>query len=129
MELEIRGEFQEYYDENWNDYGMEWDEFKDEALHDLYNSATYQSVSQNYHHLLLCLRVIKENDADYDRTFNDWDDPQKIFNLTYYFIAQRYFNQLDDEEAFNHDESESDEDLDEENEEADEEVFSLFQQA
>lgn len=123
---EITEEFHEWWDQNW-DGTEEWEELKDTAIQELYNNND-QQVEQDYHKLMFYLRVIKEDDEEYGGTFSDWDNPQKIVNLAYYFVATRFFG--DFEEADFEEIVANEEDTDDEepltNEEADEEVFALF---
>jgi hypothetical protein len=119
MVSEITEEFREYYEDNWDDDN--WDDFKEQAKEELYNSYDRQ-VEHDYHKLLFCLTVIKEEDENYGGTFKDYDDPTRITNLAYYFIASNIISNFEEEDF-------QQVILPEEpltNEEADEEVFIIF---
>jgi hypothetical protein len=120
MVSEITEEFREYYEDNWED--EEWDDFKDQAIQELYNDNMNQQVEHDYHKLLFCLTVIKAEDENYGGTFKDYDDPTRITNLAYYFIASNIISNFEEEDF-------QQVILPEEpltNEEADQEVFIIF---
>ena len=85
---QIKEEFQEYYDQNWYESEMEWDDFKEEAIENLWNSGSNEAIVKHYDTLLFMLSVIKENYEEYGIEFQDYTDQQKIFNLGTYFIAK-----------------------------------------
>lgn len=123
MSVEMGYEFMEHYNTYWNDYDEEWDDFKEEAVEEIYNN-TNQEVEQDYKKLIFYLRVIKEDydEYGYGYGFKDYNDPQKIVNLAYYFVAKRVFEEFQ-EEAFDYGDEE-DEPIT--NEEADQELFRIF---
>ena len=95
---QIRDEFEEYYEQNWEDYDGEWEDFKEEALESLWNSGTNEPIVKNYDTLLLLLSVIKENYEGLGIEFQDYTDQQKIFNLGTYFIANDFLQEATEED-------------------------------
>ena len=92
------------------DDGEDWDSFKEEAFQILYNHDIDYPVEEDYSFLVFFLCVVKEHSDANDKV--EWDNPQKIVNLGYYYIAQEIFGDFEKEEFVDTSESEEEEEDD-----------------
>jgi len=90
----IKSNFRNYYEENYEDYESDLDDFKEEAIEQLYNSDNSEPFNEIYSHLIFFLKVVKENDKDYGGSFDEWDNPQKVYELGLYFLAANVIREM-----------------------------------
>jgi hypothetical protein len=93
---QVKEEFQNYYNENWD--GGDWDDFKEEAKESLWNSYYNQTIVKDYEAFIIMLDMIKSHYEENGWEFNDYNDPQKVFNLGMYFIATEVLAELNEED-------------------------------
>ena len=90
----IKRDFLNYYEEKYEDYESDLDDFKEEAIEELYNSDNSEPFNEIYSHLIFFLKVVKENDEDYGGCFKEWDNPQKVYELGMYFLAANVIREM-----------------------------------
>ena len=90
----IKRDFRNYCVEKYEDYESDLDDFKEEAIEELYNSDNSEPFNEIYSHLIFFLKVVKENDEDYGGCFKEWDNPQKVYELGMYFLAANVIREM-----------------------------------
>lgn len=95
----IKDDFRSYCHDNYKDYMEEqicdaelaWEDFKEKAIEYLYNSNNIEPFCQSYSHLVFFLGMcIPQSDW-----FIDWNEPQKVYELGLYLLAEGYIMGLD----------------------------------
>jgi hypothetical protein len=85
-------EYKDYLDEQLYDNEAElWQEFKEKALQDLYNSDDIEPFCQSYSHLVFFLGMC----IPQSEWFTDWNKPQKVYQLGLYLLAEEYIMGLE----------------------------------
>ena len=87
-EATIKRDFCNYYEEHYE--GMDFEDFKEIAIEELYNSTNgvVGQFNEIYSHLLFFLKIVNTEQPEFDYFFKEWDNPQKVFELGMYFFAK-----------------------------------------
>ena len=93
----IKRNYRNYYEENYDDEG-DLDDFKEEAINELYNSDNSEPFNEIYSHLIFFLKVVKEEQEEFEYFFKDWDKPQKVYELGMYLLATNVIREMSYEE-------------------------------
>ena len=86
--LKIYTELNDYMEQNY-EKGDNVEDMVEEAIQSLWNGDYNEPVVEEYEHITFFLKIIKENEDDYGIAFNNYNDPQKIFNLGMYLLAKQ----------------------------------------
>ena len=96
----IKDDFRSYCHDNYKDYMDEhkfceheivWEDFKEKAIQDLYNSGITEPFCESYYHLVFFLGMC----IPQSEWFIDWNEPQKVYELGLYLLAEEYIMGLD----------------------------------
>jgi len=89
-EAKIKRDFCNYYEEHYE--GMDFEEFKEIAIEEMYNSTNplrvVEQFNEIYSHLVFFLKIVNTEQEDLGYYFKEWDNPQKVFECGMYFFAK-----------------------------------------
>ena len=92
---DIVEDFAEHVRDNWSDYKSArdqsvvegaFDDFREEYLHETYNSDNIGPFNEQYRDLVYFMRKIHEDEIA--EWFKDWNNPQKIYETGMYILAK-----------------------------------------
>tara|TARA_R110000822_G_scaffold78584_1_gene188277 strand:- start:355 stop:744 length:390 start_codon:yes stop_codon:yes gene_type:complete len=93
----IKDDFVEYLRENWDDNQGPFDEWRDEYIHETYNTGTLGPFNEQYRDLVYFMGIIHAEDESAD-WFTAWNEPQKIYELGMYLLATETINGMEFDE-------------------------------